>query len=516
VIGEMIGRQSNDNNSHNQESTVQVDYQTPVKDNQMIEVGGKGIFRQVVSSIIYGGEGAVTVLPNSSLNYDQNVAAGYFSYTYTTKSKFTVKAGSRYEYTSIDATQGEQKSNLNLPAYGNLVPSLNLSQTFGKGQTIKLAYNRRLQRPGIQFLNPNVNSSNPTNISFGNPNLHPELTDQVELGTSFFKNSLYINVSTFARFTNNSIESIRTTSSDGVISTTYGNIGSKENFGANIFGNITFFKRWQVGGGFDAYYSSLTNKSTNSSNSGVVVSGRFRTGLTLKGGWGIQGGGFARGRDVQLQGTQAGFRMYDLGVKKDFKNKRGSIGLGMENFLAPRYRMKTSLESATFTQVNNNYLYNRGFRVNFSYRLGKMTFVEQRTRRKKSISNDDQKSDGGGNDMGGAAQPTTPAATTPAGGAGARPAGATGAPGARPGGRPGGMQMKADSASKGRPATQQGMQARPDSAAKPMRRMSPDSLGQPATNVTPDSTAKPALPVTPLKPDSIAKPVLPDTLQKKE
>ncbi|WP_149242044.1 TonB-dependent receptor domain-containing protein [Dyadobacter sp. 32] len=506
-IKEQLGSETNDNRSHNQESTIQVDYQTPIKDNQMFEVGGKGIFRQVESDIRYGG--LIASRPNSNLSYDQNVAAGYLSYTYTTKTKFTLKVGSRYEYTNIDAVQGEQKTNLNLPAYGNLVPSLNLSQTFGKGQTIKLGYNRRLQRPGIQFLNPNVNSSNPTNISFGNPELDPELTDQVELGTSFFKNSLYVNVSTFARFTNNSIESIRTTSSDGIISTTYGNIGQKENYGVNVFGNMTFFKRWQVGGGFDAYYANLVNRNTNSSNDGIVVSGRFRTGLTLKGGWGIQAGGFVRGKEVQLQGTQAGFRMYDLGVKKDFKNKRGSIGLGMENFFAERINMATTLETPTFTQINNNYRYNRGFRVNFSYRLGKMTFVEQKTRRKKSINNDDQKSDGGGSDMGGGAQ-AAPVVTTPA--AGARPSGAPATGGARQGG-PAGMQMKSDSASRVNP----GM--RSDSTGRPMMRVKPDSAGKTQLPGAPDSTGKPVLPVTP---DSTAKPVLPvnqarpDTLPKRD
>jgi iron complex outermembrane receptor protein len=103
-----------------------------------------------------------------------------------------------------------------------------------------------------------------------------------------------------------------------------------------------------------------------------------------------------RGREIQLQGYQTGFRMYDLGLKKDFKNKRGSIGFGMENFLAPAFKQKTVLESYSFNQNNTNHLYNRGFRVNFSYKLGKMTFVEQKTRRKKSVNNDDQKSDGGG------------------------------------------------------------------------------------------------------------------------
>jgi outer membrane receptor protein involved in Fe transport len=498
-IKELVGTESNDNRSHNQESTIQMDYQTPISDNQMLEVGGKGIFRQVVSNIQYGG--LISSRPNSALDYDQNVAAGYFSYTYSTKSRFTVKVGSRYEYTSIDAVQGEQRTNLNLPAYGNLVPSVNLSQTFGKGQTIKLGYNRRLQRPGIQFLNPNVNSSNPTNISFGNPELDPELTDQVELGTSFFKNSLYINVSTFARFTNNSIESIRSTSADGVISTTYGNIGEKKNFGANLFGNITFFKRWQVGGGFDAYYANLINKGTNSSNDGIVVSGRFRTGLTLKNGWGLQAGGFMRGREVQLQGTQAGFRMYDLGVKKDFANKRGSIGFGMENFLAPSFKMKTSLETAQFTQNNTNFLYNRGFRINFSYRLGKMTFVETKTRRRKSINNDDMKSDGGGGmDAGnGGGVPAAPV-TVPS----ARPAGA----GGRPQGQGAGM-MKSDSAARPvrtaipvTPAAVDSTSVPADAVVKPALPVKSDSTSVPA-----DSTAKPVLPVTP--PDSTSTPVKP-------
>jgi outer membrane receptor protein involved in Fe transport len=428
VVGEVIGQTGNNNKSSNQESTIQIDYATPIKTNQLVEVGGKGIFRQVISNYNYFTNNVQDSV--SSLNYDQNVAAGYASYTLTTNSKFTIKGGARYEYTTIDARQAEG-GDLRLPSYSNLVPSLNLSKTFGKGQTIKLGYNRRLQRPGIQFLNPNTNASNPLNVTRGNPNLKPELTDQIELGTSFFKNTLYFNVSTFARFTNGSIENIRTTSDNGVITTTYGNIGSKQNYGANIFGNITLLKIWSVSGGVDAYYVNLKNNSPDaalqSHNNGVVVSGRFRTGVTLKNGWGVQGGGFARGKEVQLQGSAGGFRMYDLGIKKDFKNKRGSVGLAMENFLTDALKMKTDLSSATFDQMTTMYRYNRGFRVNFSYRLGKMTFVETKSRRRKSVNNDDQKSDGGGgNDAGIQTPQATPAVTIPAGGAAGRPQGAFG------------------------------------------------------------------------------------------
>ncbi|MCF2446363.1 TonB-dependent receptor [Dyadobacter sp. CY345] len=523
-VAEFLGQSGNNNKSSNQESTIQLDYQTPIKNNQLLEVGGKGIFRQVISRFDYYDE-VNTPSPSSSLDYDQNVAAGYVSYTLTTKSKFTFKGGARYEYTAINAQQGEV--DLNLPAYGNLVPSLNLSKTFGKGQTVKLGYNRRLQRPGIQFLNPNVNAANPQNITVGNPNLDPELTDNIELGTSFFKNSLYVNVSTFARFTNNSIENIRTTNEAGVITTTYGNIGDKQNYGANIFGNLTLFKIWQVGGGMDVYYVNLKNNSPDaalqSSNSGYVVSGRFRTGVTLKGGWGIQGGGFARGKEVQLQGSAGGFRMYDLGIKKDFKNKRGSVGLAMENFLSDALKMRTDLSSSTFNQVSTIYRYNRGFRINFSYRLGKMTFVETKARRRKSVNNDDQKSDGGGNDGGGQMQQAAPAVTpaiTP--GAGGRPAGM----GNRPQGQPGSNapQTRPDSASRMQPgmnipqkadSMQQKMdssqvmpgatipQTPADSTKMPQRTMPADTTQKVPAAVIPqtpaDSTKKPTDSIPPIK-----------------
>lgn len=431
----LIGEEWNRNKSVNQESTVQVDYSAPIAKNQTLEVGAKGIFRQVTSDITYGG---LAYNPNN-LDYDQNVAGGYLSYTYTTNNKFTIKAGSRYEYTMIDARERESGA-LNLPNYGNLVPSLNLSKTFNNGKTYKLGYTRRLQRPGIRFLNPNENVANPTNVTKGNPNLDPELTDQIELGTSFFKKNFYLSVSAFARFTNNSIESIRTPSPvegyENRIMTTYGNIGEKQNYGMNINANLTLFTRWQLNFGLDPYYASITNNSADPAtlleNSGLVWMGRFRTSVTLGNGWAVEGFGFGRGKEVQLQGTQAGFRVYSLGFKKDFKNKRGSFGFGMENFLNDSFKMKTELASQNFTQNTTTYLYNRGFRANISYRIGKMNFTDQ-PRRRRSISNDDVKGgDGGGMEQGGGGAPQ--GGGVPGGGPAQRPANAAPQKGGAPAG----------------------------------------------------------------------------------
>ncbi|MBO0948475.1 TonB-dependent receptor [Fibrella sp. HMF5405] len=446
----ILSRERNDNTSRNQESTFQVDYQTPLKTNQLLEMGGKGILRQVRSDYAYliasGENGAYSNNPNrqpNGLDYDQDVVAGYISYTMTTLSKYTLKIGTRYEHTAINArlrtTTGEDAL-LNrrldsIPNYSNLVPSINISKALKSGKTIKLAYNRRLQRPGIQFLNPNVNAANPLNIVVGNPSLSPELTDNVEFSTSTNIKSVYLNISLFSRFTNNSIESVRDTLNQNfgdvtnpvyqqVLRTTYANIGQQNSYGINLFGNATLFSKLQLGGGGDVYYSTLTNNSPNlalrASNSGFVVSGRLFASLQLKNNWGVQANMFARGRQILLQGYQGGFMFYSFGVRHEFDEKRGSFGIAGENIFNHPFTQRSESSSVVFSQESIQNLFNAGIRATFSYRFGKLSF-DGGNRRKRSVNNDDVK-DGGGGDNGGQQQPAaTPATTTPAGGGGRRP-----------------------------------------------------------------------------------------------
>ncbi|QDK80759.1 TonB-dependent receptor [Spirosoma sp. KCTC 42546] len=411
----ITSRQKNDNPSYNQESTIQVDYQTPIKTNQLLEFGGKGIFRQVNSEFQYSvanGSDAPYITDSTrlgnTLNYDQNIAATYLSYTYMTKSKFTIKAGARYEYTYINAKFSNESAGAasSIPDYGNLVPSINISKSLKGGKIIKLAYNRRIQRPGIQFLNPNVNTSNPTNITKGNIYLSPELTDNIEFGTSANIKGLYLNATVFARRTNNEITAVRDVQQSTingvlqqVINTTYLNVGRQDAVGLNLFANGTLFRKLQLGGGIDAYHVNLTNNNANpiysASNSGWVIGGRIMSSLSLSNGWGFQLFGGGRGNQVQLQGTQSAMYFYSLGMRKEFNNKKASLGLAAENIFNHPFTQRSQLSSPILTQSTETSYYNAGVRLTFSYKLGKMSFDSPQKRR-KSIENDDLKGDGGG------------------------------------------------------------------------------------------------------------------------
>jgi len=445
-------RLRNDNLSYNQEITIQADYQTPISDNQLLEFGGKAILRKVSSDYTsYVANGATDPFApsaNSNLSniftYNQDIAATYLSYTYTSKSGYSFKAGTRYEYTAINANFANEKGPVAIPSYNVVVPSANLSKRLKNG-TLKVAYNRRIQRPSIQFLNPNIQFSNPYNITTGNPNLEPEYTNNYELSYSTSIKSVNLNFSSFVRNTNNAIQSIRGVinnepSNPDTLTTTYRNIGREDAYGGSVFGNVNISSKLMLNLGTDFYYAVLNNNDPNpwynASNSGWVANFRFFGNYTIKDGWGFQFFGFLRSPQVLLQGKQGNFYFYSLALRKEFTNKKGSIGFGAEQFLTSSMRIENTTKSPLIDQKSVSELYNLNFKITFSYRIGKMSFDGGR-RRRRSINNDDLKEgDGGGNDGGGAqGGGTAQGGGAPAGG-GARPtvtAPAGGAATARPG-----------------------------------------------------------------------------------
>lgn len=415
---ELTGRQRNLNNNTNGELTLQTDYQTPVKTNQLLEFGVKAIMRQVDSRFEYqiaNGSGSLYLDPKNpagSLNYEQNIGAGYLSYTYATKNKYTFKVGTRYEHTGITAKANDTKP-LGIPAYSNLVPSINVSKSLNSSTTLKAAYNRRIQRPGLQQLNPNVNAANPQQIMVGNPTLRPELTDNAELSLSTSIKKTYLNASVFGRLTNNAITQIRSANDTlaGGIITSFQNIGVQRTIGTNIFFNTNITPKWSLNGGFDGYYVYMqgTTAGTNGqsvmiSNTGFSLGGRIMSQLQMNKGWSAQVFSFFRGPMPQLQGRMGSFYMYSVGIRKDVANKQGSIGIAAENFLGGGVKMRTEIASPTLYQMNVMRLYNQNVKITFTYRIGKMSF-EQPKKKGRSVNNDDVKGGEGGGDNGGSQAP---------------------------------------------------------------------------------------------------------------
>ncbi len=414
----ILSRLQNLNDNNNQEITLQTDYIHPIGEKQILEVGAKGILRQVNSDFSYlsaEGEGPFNtdgLRPAGTLDYGQDIAAAYGAYTLSLPGEVTVKAGLRYEQTMIEAIQDNEA--IEIPDYNNLVPALNLSKRLGQSTTLKAGYSRRIQRPWLRQLNPNVNLENSQNIEVGNPLLRPELTDNYELGFSNMFGKTYLNLSLFGRNTDNAINEVRTPidSLEGTLLTTYENIGKEQSVGVNVFLNLYLTNRWTVNGGFDLDYAQLEGQvtgidgiSVTQTNSGINYGGRLMSQLKMNNGWSAQAFTFMRGRRVQLQGFRGGFGMYALGFSKEFNDGRGTIGLSAENFAGEGWTLRSELETPTFTQVREDLLLNRNVKLTFSYKFGELE-ADRARRKTRSVTNDDLMGGGDDNAGGGGAAPT--------------------------------------------------------------------------------------------------------------
>ena len=392
----------------NNEYTLQIDYTLPISKVLKFEAGGKEIIRKINStSDLFNPEPPHTsnyIFDNqnsSTYDYNQNVTAGYSVFTITLPKSFTVLAGVRDEYTSING-EAHSLAQTDLPpvnqGYNTFIPSLTLQKQLTPTQTLKISYSKRITRPSLQFLNPYVNQTNTNAQTQGNPNLAAEVSQSIELGYTTFIKSSVINTSIYYRHTADMIENIGAPlilpDAQGTL-TTYQNAAVNNSFGASFFGSINPIKILTVRGSVNVYTYHATpyelyRLDFTQTGTYVQYNAFLMAELSLKGGFIAQVFAIENSPRHTIQGTSPSFSLLGAGVRKQFLNKKASIGL---NTLEPFNKYKhfdTKTAGDGFTQASTFAFPFRSVGLTFSYSFGKVSFSNPQ-QKKKGVDNDDMK-----------------------------------------------------------------------------------------------------------------------------
>ncbi|MGY4539359.1 outer membrane receptor protein involved in Fe transport [Mucilaginibacter sp. UYNi724] len=428
--------QKGSNNGKNNEYTAQADYTNPISKTLKLEAGGKTIQRRINSVYdIYTvqnddilsdnpvGVNPVLDTENSNLyNYDQNVYAGYSVFTVSLPKNYSILAGFRYENTQITgdpqtpyATPGTNSQALQpfTASYNTYIPSLTLQKVMG-ANTFKLSYSKRIQRPSLQVLNPFINRSQQQSQSVGNPNLAPEVSQTVELNYNAFVKSSVLNFSVYYKNTRDLIEGIATPITDnGIVvnRTVQNNVASNNSIGGSFFGSINPIKALTIRGSINVFtynptvYDTYTGFVSADALKTRLVSTMFGSAqLTLPKNFIVEAFGFTNSARRTIQGSSPAFGIYAFGIKKQFLDKKASIGFNTVQPFAVNKSFNQNISSPTFTQVSKTQFPFQSFGITFSYSFGKISFkAPNPTQKKKGVNNDDQIQ--GGDQNGGGAAP---------------------------------------------------------------------------------------------------------------
>ena len=401
----------NDINSTNNEYTFQLDYTLPVSKVVKIESGAKTIIRRINSVSDYydidtASSHTFDPLLSNIYKYNQDVYAGYTVFTFTLPQKWSILAGIRDEYTTIHGDPVNQSQNLQPfdKNYNTFIPSLTLQKALGGNNTLKLIYSKRISRPSLQFLNPFTNTSSPQSQTVGNPTLQAETSNTYELDYNAFFGSSSITIGAYYKHTHNLIEGIAAPISvivnrngvdttEGGTLTRYQNVGDNNSIGGTFFGSITPFKILTITGNVNFYTYKpdpsgqfITDKTQNGTY--LMYNGFLRGTLTLPDNYLAEMFGFGSSSRRTIQGTNPAFALYGIGVRKQFHQKKMSVGVNVIQPFANDKHFDSHISSPSLTQTSTNITPFRSFGLTFSYSFGKMSFNPPKN---KGINNDDLK-----------------------------------------------------------------------------------------------------------------------------
>ena len=158
--------------SNNEDKTTnhifQVDYTMPLGTGQTLSFGSKLQFHDATSDAKYYLKDVYDPSSSSEYEYKNTILAGYGEYA-TNFNKIGFKAGLRYEHTWQDVAYRLGNGENFKKDYGCLVPTTSLQYNLGMGSNLGLTYNMRISRPGITYLNPYIDKTDPIALTYGNP-----------------------------------------------------------------------------------------------------------------------------------------------------------------------------------------------------------------------------------------------------------------------------------------------------------------------------------------------------------
>lgn len=390
-------------NGTNSFLTMQTDYVKPFKGIKL-ETGVRAQLRKttnIIDNYVFNPlSNEYELIPSATSNYKNkdNVYAAYISLSGTAKD-FGYKVGLRAErsdYTGTLLTDNTTFSN-NYPV--SFFPSLFLSQKLKNKQELQFSVTRRVNRPNFFQLIPFVDYTDNLNITKGNPALKPEFTQSYEMSYSkTFSSSNTFLASLYYKHTTDLITRFQETGTnpvtgEEVLINTFINANSSQSYGTELTSVNKINNWWDITTNLNLY-----NGKINTENKGVTQDamwswfGKFNSNFKLPAKFSAQlsatyqsktnlpvntnSGGFGGpGMGAALSASQGYIEPnygFDLAIKKSFlKNDAASVSFSISDIFRTRKITQYSY-SDYFTQTYTRLRDPQMFRLNFTYRFGKM------------------------------------------------------------------------------------------------------------------------------------------------
>ena len=380
-------------NGKNQSTRYKLDYTQKFGQTMKLEAGLYGSWQQRLSpSRAWNMEGEDSVLIQfNDFDYEEWIAAMYA--TYGAKfGPFSMSVGLRGEYTNtyVRTRDIEEESawQATRRSYFQVYPTAFLSYAFPNNHELQANYTRRINRPRGRQINAFRDMSDSTNISFGNPNLDPEISSAVELNYLKTWDNHAISAGLYYRFSDNEMERVRYLGEDNVMYTTFENVARRQRAGLEVVAKNKVTKWLNLTTTVNCYYSAMDSVFYDTDLDGSLDllypfqqsfswNARIMANFLIPTGWSAQLTGMYRSPDVVAQGKSNSQYTIDLGVRKSFLDRKLNLALSVRDLLNSR-RWASTTWGDNFWQYSSHEPRGTMFSLSLTYNFGNMRAKKQR------------------------------------------------------------------------------------------------------------------------------------------
>ena len=302
---------------------------------------------------------------SSEVNLKRSIHAGYLQFNGSFE-KWVFAMGLRLENMERELNLKDKTGFLDEDyslGFTKLFPSASLNYEVNENTKIKLAYSKRIERTTTFKMNPFPEREHSETLEQGDPNLHPELIDQVEVGFNFKNNngdSFFSNI--YYRNVNNLINRVNTIYNDTILNRIYSNVGNAKAFGGELGTEFTVAKKLKTFASFNLYNYQIDGEFDKSpiSSKGTIFS------LNLNSTYSFSGNTFAQfnynylSNRITAQGQDSRFYSPNLTLTKRFWNNQLTASLQWKNMdmglmNTNEQRITTSRPDKFYTTTNYVY-----------------------------------------------------------------------------------------------------------------------------------------------------------------
>jgi outer membrane receptor protein involved in Fe transport len=305
-----------------------------------VDVGQESRFRTITAAheAIHFGS---TV--SQDYGYETDVHAGYLAARRSTGS-VRAEAGMRVEAdrTRVRLETADTRSAV------RFFPSISGEWTDARRALVyRLAYARRINRPGSEMLNPFSMGEDDMNEIIGNPSLLPEVSDQVELGLERHGSRSTLQLTPFLRWTQDPIRPLKAVTASGASTTTLTNLVATRAAGAD--GSV---RARLTDGTVVTLAGTLARMQTTAAaygSSGVYATARLAVDLRVAERTTAQLYAYRRSAQAIEQGEMLPSFTTELALTRRLGGDRGRVTLRLNDPLRSD-RQEFRIADATFTQ----------------------------------------------------------------------------------------------------------------------------------------------------------------------